>query len=230
MYRVIRCLLLFLCYNWVGDIMASSIIHMAVAKKVNEVLKLDNEKHFLFGSIVPDVAKMVGLRRSVSHFISSSDNTSIPGAEKFYLKYKEYLNNAYELGYYVHLLTDVLWFKEFMPNFAQETYLISQTGEKLKFDERELKEIIYNDYTNLNSDVLAYYNFDLSLFYEEFDFPCNHIEEVPSKYFPDVIDKLGAIAQNINNGVYILKIERIIHFIEYATIYCLDELKKKGLI
>lgn len=147
--------------------MASSLIHMAVAKRVNEVLKLENEKQFLFGSIAPDIAKMVGSTRKKSHFILENEDTSIPNIERFLNKYQKYLKNPYELGYYVHLVTDVLWFDEFLPNFLEDNYLISKTGEKIKFDEDELLEILYNDYTNLNSEVLSYYNLDLSLFYEK---------------------------------------------------------------
>lgn len=210
--------------------MASALIHLAVAKRVNEVLKLENEKHFLFGSIAPDIAKMVGSTRNKSHFILENENTDTPNVDRFLKKYKKYLKNPYELGYFVHLTTDVLWFDEFLPNFHQENYMINSRGEKIKFDEDELLEILYNDYTNLNKEVLSYYNLDLSLFYEEFEFPINHIEEVSSEHFQDVIDKMGVIVKDVSNASYVLKIESIIHFIEYATIYCLDEIKKIDLV
>lgn len=61
---------------------------------------------------------------------------------------------------------------------------------------------------------------------KKFEFLENHIEEVSSEYFQDVIDKLGIIATNLANVSYVLNIESVIHFIEYATIYCLDEIKK----
>lgn len=206
--------------------MASALIHLAVAKRVNEVLNIANEKHLLFGAVAPDIAKMVGSTRKVSHFILESEETDTPNPKRFLDKYKQYLSNPYELGYYIHLVTDVLWFDEFLPNFVQGNYLINSRGEKIKFDEDELLEILYNDYTNLNKDILSYYNLDLSLFYEDFEFPENHVKEVSSEHFQDVIDKMGAISKNMSNASYVLKIESIIHFIEYATIYCLDELKK----
>lgn len=209
--------------------MASALIHLAVAKRVNEVLKIENERHLLFGAIAPDIAKMVGSTRRKSHFILESEETDTPNVERFLSKYKKYLNNPYELGYFIHLTTDVLWFDEFLPNFVSDTYLINSMGEKIKFDEDELLEILYNDYTNLNKDILSYYNLDLSLFYESFEFPVNHVEEVSSEHFQDVIDKMGAISKNLSNASYVLKIESVVHFIEYATIYCLDEIKKIDL-
>ena len=176
--------------------MASALIHLAVAKRVNEVLKIENEKHLIFGSIAPDIAKMVGSTRKKSHFILEDEETDTPNVERFLSKYKKYLKNPYELGYFIHLTTDVLWFNEFLPNFVQDDYLINSRGEKIKFDEDELLDILYNDYTTLNKEILNYYNLDLSLFYEKFEFPENHIEEVSSEHFQDVIDKMGAIAAN----------------------------------
>lgn len=210
--------------------MASCIIHMAVAKKVNEVLRLRNENHFLLGSIAPDIAKMVGSERRISHFIENK-NESIPGIELFLSKYKQYLVNPYELGYYVHLLTDVLWFKEYLPNIAdaKKSIIYAKDGTPIQFSEKEYSDIIYNDYTSMNAEVISYYNMDFSLFYEKFDFPENHIKEVDEKYFQDVINKFGDISSKNSEVSYVMNLESIVHFIEYAAIYCLDEIKKIDL-
>lgn len=210
--------------------MASALIHLAVAKNVLENINVTNERHYYLGSIAPDVAKMVGSTRKKSHFIEETSESDTPDVSVFLSKYKGYLNNPYELGYYVHLLTDVLWFDEFLPNFVKDDCLVSRTGELLKFDEDELLEILYDDYTNLNPQVLSYYNLDLSLFYEPFEFPKNHIEELPEKYFQDVIDKLGAICTKECNSNYVLQMDKITHFVKFATLYVLDELKKNSLI
>lgn len=209
--------------------MASALIHLAVAKKVAEKINIENDRHYLLGSISPDIAKFVGSQRKVSHFIPENSDSDTPNIEIFLSKYKNYLNNDYELGYYVHLLTDVLWFSEFLPNFVKGDCLVSRTGELLHFPEDELLAILYDDYTNLNPEVLSYYNLDLSLFYETFSFPENHIEEVPAKYFQDVIDVLGGICTKECASNYVLNFEKIVPFIEYASIYVLDELKKLDL-
>lgn len=206
--------------------MASALIHLAVAKKVLESISVENEKHFYLGSIAPDIAKMIGSTRNISHFILDSEDTDTPNIGRFLKKYKKYLNNSYELGYYVHLLTDVLWFDEFLPNFVVDGCLVSKKGEFLHFDADELLEILYDDYSNLNPQVIEYYNLDLSLFYEKFTFPKSHIEEVDEKYFQDVIDVLGTYCTKECNSNFVLQLEKVIHFIEYATVYCLDELKK----
>lgn len=214
--------------------MASAIIHIAVAKKVNEVLNVNPENHLLLGAIAPDIAKMVGSERYISHFIDESDKetTSVPNIDNFLSKYKEYLNNPYELGYYIHLLTDVLWFKEYLPNIAnEEEYIIyNKEGIPIKYDEDEYSKIIYNDYTNMNIEVVDYYGMDFSLFYEKFECPENHIKEVDEKYFDDVIKKFGELSSaEAKDDAYVMDIERIVHFIEYATVYCLDEIRKLSI-
>lgn len=208
--------------------MASALIHLTVARRVNEVLGFvgNDEKCFLFGSIAPDIAKMIGSKREISHFCIG-DESGVPHMDEFLDKYKQYLKNPYELGYFVHLYTDVIWFNEFLPNFVNDLVITTKFGERIKFNSsNEIGEILYNDYTNLNEKILSYYNYDLSLFYEQFDFPVNHIKEVDEKYFQDAIDKLGSFSQGLSNHNYIINLEQIVHFIEFATIFCLDRIKE----
>lgn len=205
-------------------IMASTIIHLAVAKRVNEVLKLD-EKDLFLGAISPDIAKIVGIPRSTTHFVTGS-NLDLINMDLFLSKYKNSLNNTFELGYYIHLLTDELWFNEFISNFVNDHGITDKDGRLLELDPDTVKMMIYNDYTNLNREVLSYYNMDLSLFYEELDYPHSHIEEFKDEYFPILIEKMGIITQKLVDSNYFLDIASITHFIEYATIYCLDRIKE----
>ena len=92
--------------------MASSMIHMAVAKELNDKLKRDS-KSILIGSIAPDIAKLIGENKVRSHFEDRDDD--IPNLNKFLSKYKVKLDDDFVLGYYIHLYTDYLWFKYFIP-------------------------------------------------------------------------------------------------------------------
>ena len=73
--------------------MASAIIHMCVAKRINEALKLDENALFL-GSIAPDISKHVNISKSTSHFIT--DDGDIPDINLFLDKYKMKLSNPFE--------------------------------------------------------------------------------------------------------------------------------------
>lgn len=207
--------------------MASAIIHMAVAKRVNDVLNLDDNP-FLLGSIAPDIAKHIGKPKELSHFVTKL-GTDIPDIKYFCRKYKKYLHNPYELGYLVHLLTDKLWGEEFLPNFLDDNFIIDKSGRKVDLPNDEVVRILYNDYSNLNVSLIDYYHMDLSLFYQPFPLPVNHIEEIDDKYFPSIIKKMADLAVLSADYSYILNIERITHFVEFATIYVLDEIKKIDL-
>lgn len=207
--------------------MASAIIHLAVCKKVNETLNL-NEREFFLGGIAPDAAKIVGVPRKTTHFCTDDDNSPI--INDFMKKYNGKLNDAFSIGFFVHLLTDVLWFSDYRYNFLKdEQHIYDKEGNLLKFTSDEITELLYNDYTNMNSKILDAYNMDLSLFYETFDYPHSIIEEFKDSYFGPLINKMGILASKYENYSYILKEDSIIHFIEYAAIYCLDSLKKYNI-
>lgn len=208
--------------------MASSLIHMAVCKKVNEVLNLD-EREILLGSIAPDIAKIVGIPKKVTHFCTDTNN--IPIIDDFMKKYQTEIKTPFAFGYLIHLLTDELWFSEYLKNFLKDQHHIyDKEGNLLKFSNQEINDLLYNDYTNMNQQILDYYRMDLSLFYEPFDYPISPFTEFKDSYYGPLIDKIGLILTRTENYNYILKIESIIHFINYCAVYVIDELKKYHLI
>ena len=91
--------------------MASTLIHLAVAKEVGKQIERSSKEYYL-GSIAPDLGKIVTGEKHTSHFQKPDEET--PNLDFFLVKYKDYLkNNDFVLGYYVHLLTDYFWFKYF---------------------------------------------------------------------------------------------------------------------
>ena len=79
-------------------------------------------------------------------------------------------------------------------------------------------------------EIIDYYGLDLKIFYEKFEYPTPVIKEVPKENFDLLIEKLGMISTASSEYNYILKLDKITHFIEYATIYVLEELKKDNLV
>lgn len=204
--------------------MASVLIHMAVAKKINEKIKY-NEKDLLLGVIAPDIGKDINIPRKISHFTDGISST--PNIDLFLKKYKAKLNNSYEMGYFIHLLTDVVWFDEFIKNYEKESNFVLKDGGKVYLDEEEFNDLIYNDYTNLNRQLLDYYNMDLSIFYEEYEFPDVFIEEIPKDKLRQLVDKMGIIcSKDYTNTEYVFSIENIVHFVEFTTLYVWDNIKE----
>ena len=206
--------------------MASVIIHLAVAKKVNEVLKRKQNELFL-GAMAPDAAKLVGSSRKISHFITDPNSDS-PELNIFLDSYKDDLDDTFVLGYFIHLVTDVLWFDEFLVNFVNNNIITTKTGEKLELDDKDVLDIIYNDFTSMNQEVEKYYDLNLDDFYKLESLPKSKIREFPETYFYEVINKIKMINERKSNYSYLFNINQVVPFIEYAAVYCLDEIKRVG--
>jgi len=212
--------------------MASAVIHICVAKKVNEILKR-NQKQFLIGSIAPDISKQIGETKLNSHFLKDIDN-DIPELDRFLAKYQNKLkDNDFDLGYYCHLFTDMLWFALFMPEYCRYndeeiTYL---NGETKSTSKETMVKLIYNDYTNLNIKMIDEYELDLSLFYEELPKIDSNIEEIPVAKLQILIDKMGIIIKNSKErGTIIFNTDGITKFINKTVEDFINNLKVLNII
>lgn len=176
--------------------MASSIIHLAVAKELEKDLKIKNKYDFYLGSIAPDISKQIGRSKYESHFLKNSYEEDVPNIDLFVAKYPNFKENDFDIGYYVHLYTDKLWFEEFMEKISFNNALKLLDGTVINTSQEEIQSIIYSDYTNLNISIIDEYELDLSLFYEEFKKPKTSIKEIPAENLDILINKMGIIIEN----------------------------------
>lgn len=210
--------------------MASAVIHLAVAKVLEPYLKINNRKDYYLGSIAPDIAKQIGRTKKESHFLYN-EKEDVPNIKMFTDKYPNFYKNDFDLGYYIHLFTDKLWFDKFISNLTQSNSIKLIDGTIIKTTPEELTDLIYSDYTNLNVKVIEEYDMDLSLFYEDFQLPKTDITEIPSKKLDILIDKMGIIIENSKQDKnYIFDIYLIKEFIEKTKERILEELKAYELI
>ena len=173
--------------------MASSMIHIVVANELNK--KMDKDKtQLLIGTIAPDISKLVGDVKKHSHFID--DDGDIPNLDRFLNKYKKNLDDDFVLGYYIHLYTDYLWFKYFIPEIIDKDLITKLDGTVVKCTPGMLKMYIYSDYTNLNTRLLEEYDLDLKIFYNELPEFNNIIEEIPMDRMDIIVNKAGEIIEN----------------------------------
>lgn len=211
--------------------MASSVIHMAVANEVNKILKRDNDK-LLIGSIAPDISKQIGETKLYSHFLDSVDN-NIPNIDKFLDKYNNKLSDDFVLGYFIHLYTDYLWFKYFIPEiYDSENSMISKIdGSVVKCHGNMQSIYIYNDYTNLNIRLLDEYNMNLRIFYNDTPDLENIIEEIPMEKIRIIIDKASTIIENTKEHKdYIFNIDNIKSFIQTSVDLILAKLDELNIL
>ena len=207
--------------------MASSMIHIAVANEVNKKLNRDKYK-LLIGTISPDISKLVGESKTISHFQDSNDN--IPNLEKFLDKYKNDLNDDFVLGYYIHLVVDYLWFKYFLTEIEENNMITKLDGTEVKCNGNMFAQYVYNDYTNLNTRLIDEYELDLKIFYNEVPEFKNIIEEIPMDKINLIVDKAGEIVENTKiRKDFVFNIDNIKKFIETSTELTLSKLKEIGI-
>lgn len=203
--------------------MASSMIHIVVANEINKILDRNNKK-LLIGSIAPDIAKLIGMNKKDSHFQDKDD--TLPCLDEFLKKYKKDLNDDFVLGYYIHLYTDYLWFKYFEPDFYKNGVIHKLDGTIENIPPEKKMEYFYNDYTNLNINLIDEYNLDLSIFYEELPKFNNIIKEIPMNKIQIIIDQAGIIIENTKESKsYVFDMDVVNKFIKTSVDYILSNLK-----
>ena len=203
--------------------MASSVIHICIANEINKTINRDSKK-LLIGTIAPDISKLLGETKFYSHFLDNVNN-NIPNINKFLDKYGNYLNDDFVLGYYIHLYTDYLWFKYFIPNIIKGNYIKELDGALVEYTEKTFKYYVYNDYSNLNNQLIDRYNFPMKIFYEEIPYIPNIISEIPIDRLNLIVDKTGILIEESRKGKkYLFKIDDIITFIESSKKTILKEL------
>ncbi len=108
------------------------------------------------------------------------------------------MNDDFVLGYFIHLYTDYLWFKYFIPEiYNEDNNMITKIdGSIVKCNGNMLSIYIYNDYTNMNIKLLDEYNMDLSIFYEDTPYLENIIDEISMENIRTIIDKTAIIIEN----------------------------------
>ncbi len=206
--------------------MASAVIHLCVAKEVNKYLKLA-EKEILLGSIAPDISKIVGETKEISHFLDHTNEDDIPNIDRFLAKYRKDLNKPFEMGYFIHLLTDKYWFRDYIYQYIDR---YTRDTNKRKITYTALKDIIYNDYTNINIDLIDKYGLDLDLFSNEWDLPESSITEIPMDQLDLLIEKMGQIiASSTEEKTFIFDTKDIEIFIDNTVKYIIKDIQILGI-
>ena len=92
--------------------MPSFTIHLAVAKKYLEKHPEEKKEEFYRGVIDPDLKD-----KRVSHF---GPNSSSPDLNRYCQEMG--LKSSYNRGYFLHLLTDDLFYNKYLESFSEEIY------------------------------------------------------------------------------------------------------------
>ena len=209
--------------------MASSVIHMVVANEINKTLKRDNDK-LLIGAIAPDLSKQIGQTKIESHFLDN-DYDEIPNLDRFLDKYKDNLSDDFVLGYFIHLYTDYLWFKYFIPEISSHNYITKLDGTVVKCNGKMLRLYMYNDYTNLNIQLIEQYNLDVDILYNDLPEIKKIIDEIPMERLKLITTQAAAIIENSKQKKdLIFNIDNINRFIDMNIELITAKLLEMGLL
>lgn len=202
--------------------MASAIMHLCIAKEVNKYLHMD-ERALLLGAIAPDLSKELGETKEISHFLDHSSEDDLPNVDRFLRKYRQDLHNPFTMGYLIHLLSDKYWFRDYV-----NTYISRYTHDKDKkaLTYSALRSVIYNDYTNINIDLIEHYNLSLDIFFNEYSLPQSSITEIPINKLPVLIDKLSLIIkESTSEKTFVFDTKDIIEFISASVKYIIKDIQ-----
>ena len=206
--------------------MASAIIHLCIAKEVNKYLKM-NEYDLMIGAIAPDISKQIGETKEISHFFFFLYEEDIPNINRFLDKYRNDLHNPFTMGYFIHLLTDKYWFRDYIYQFI-ERYTRENVKKKITYT--AIRDLIYNDYTNLNTDLIDKYNLPLDIFYEEYREPQTAIREIPVDKLDLLIDKMGLIIEEAKKEKnFIFDMNDIEVYITNCVKYIIKDIQLLGI-
>lgn len=122
--------------------MPGYVIHLAVAERYlkNHSNKKENYKEFIEGVIFPDSEE----DKEKTHYGKGSSNSNL---YKFLQEHK--MDNSFSRGYFLHLLTDHLFYNHYIDSFSKD---------------------IYNDYDMLNRELIKEYEVKLPKKVEKFVF------------------------------------------------------------
>ena len=121
--------------------MPSISSHMAVAKKVSEILHIDDPE-FYRGNLLPDLYR----NKVKSHYKIQGKKYLIPDTK--YVKNNLDLKNKENLGILTHLLLDKYYLEEYLDSIEDDVFKNKK---------------IYKDYDILNKDIIKYFNLDVEM-------------------------------------------------------------------
>lgn len=185
---------------WKGcDNMPNVAGHMAVAKKVSELLKIDSDD-FYRGNLIPDLYK----DKVKSHYKIQGKKFLIPDIEK--IEKEIDLTNLTDLGILSHLLLDKYYFDEFL----------------LDLDPKEFSNNkIYDEYDIINKDIVNYFKLDTKRIIKAFsDIKIKDIEKIKLE------KNISYLQLEVDGKTKLLNKDNFIIFLNDSSLRIVKEIKK----
>lgn len=158
--------------------MGSRMMHYCISSIIADKLQIENRNEFMLGGIAPDIHGLMGVAKGVTYFkdFDASGKSHI-NFMRFYETYKDVIHEPFYLGYFCHLVSDVVWLDVYFD--IVEYVSAEQWGKKLN--------IAYSDFGKLNGRIIDHYSLELHPHVIPNISICNYNVD----YLPTLIDLLG---------------------------------------
>ena len=213
--------------------MASSIIHLCIAKEILKNIKTD-ETLFKLGSIAPDAHQIDSkdrvLNRNISHFCKENSEHDFSLLDKFLDKYFKYIDDPFVLGYYVHLFADNIWLSDVLLKITDFKNIKRKNNRVVKLNGKMYSLYIYNDYYKINNELVKQYNINLNFFNQEYKID-NVIEELNTAKISLLLNESKiALKDSIKRKSLTFDLDDVNSYIKNSSDTIIKDLKVKRLI
>lgn len=128
--------------------MASIMIHYLIASEIIKRSKINNIERFICGSLLPDASA----DHKKSHYSETDKNGyHFMNLNKYYADFKNRLNDEPYLGYYLHLVQDIIFRME-----------VTSAIKYNSLNPEELKKL-YDDYHSINAWINEEYSLNRNI-------------------------------------------------------------------
>lgn len=138
--------------------MASLMLHMVIGGKYCEINKVENQFEFISGSLAPDVLPDKDKSHYLSGYFPSAYREAIMNRVNLFEFCKaNRLDTDYNRGYFLHLLTDYVFYTQYLKNLDTYKNMMDIPDEEMKITmylefDRVAHYLVnkYADYINLD--------------------------------------------------------------------------------
>lgn len=198
--------------------MASIITHICISNIVKEELGMSDK--FLVGSVLPDLKKLAGMDRDLTHYLrySVEENGNVmhlPDLDKYLSENTFKLLDFKTLGYYAHLIEDKIWFEKFISKYIkwhdEDLGLVTDLKTGKTYEYSLFKSQIHSDYANIKDVVIKKYNMNMEKIMSQID------ENLQDKDLMEYLKKELNDNEKISDKRYFLTNEDLEEYVTMST-------------
>ena len=173
-------------------------MHLCIGKNIAKKLNKTEVKEFMLGNLAPDLSKITNQSKYISHFLKKIElngvEAEVPDIERFLKEYGDRLDESFVQGYFCHLISDDLWYREYIPMHVmgitedKNQILLRDIDDYIPYS--EFKRMVYEDYYKSNKKLFKMYKLSLKKF-NDFDIENPNMKEFEYEKIYKLIEQIS---------------------------------------